>query len=95
MSHYFHPTAFTDKVLAVLGPRFLGPLAIIRIWRFCLFYVMAELSARFCFGDFANQVYLFFLYFLHLFFTCLFNFYLFYLEVWSCSVSPEIDIGVF
>jgi len=43
MSHYFHPTAFTDKLLATLGPRFLGPLAIIRIWSFCLFYVMAEL----------------------------------------------------
>ncbi|CAL5373555.1 unnamed protein product [Camellia sinensis] len=43
LSHYFHPTALADKLLATLGPRFLGPLAIIRIWSFCLFYVMAEL----------------------------------------------------
>jgi AAA family ATP:ADP antiporter len=43
MSHYFHPTALADKLLATLGPRFLGPLAIMRIWSFCLFYVMAEL----------------------------------------------------
>ncbi|CAH2041875.1 unnamed protein product [Thlaspi arvense] len=45
LSHYFHPTALADKLLAMLGPRFQGPLAIIRIWSFCLFYVMAELWA--------------------------------------------------
>ncbi|EOY26596.1 TLC ATP/ADP transporter isoform 2 [Theobroma cacao] len=43
LSNYIHPQALSDKLLAVLGPRFLGPLAIMRIWSFCLFYVMAEL----------------------------------------------------
>ncbi|PIN07576.1 hypothetical protein CDL12_19859 [Handroanthus impetiginosus] len=43
LSNYFHPTALADKLLNILGPRFLGPLAILRIWSFCLFYVMAEL----------------------------------------------------
>ncbi|GAB2233388.1 hypothetical protein Droror1_Dr00002610 [Drosera rotundifolia] len=43
LSNYFHPTALADKLLAVLGPRFLSPLAIMRIWSFCLFYVLAEL----------------------------------------------------
>ncbi|XP_038993355.1 ADP,ATP carrier protein 1, chloroplastic-like [Hibiscus syriacus] len=43
LSNYIHPQALADKLLAVLGPRFLGPLAIFRIWSFCLFYVMAEL----------------------------------------------------
>ncbi|RWW78891.1 hypothetical protein BHE74_00012870 [Ensete ventricosum] len=38
-----HPTALSDKLLAALGPSFLGPVAILRIWSFCLFYVMAEL----------------------------------------------------
>ncbi|XP_047316943.1 plastidic ATP/ADP-transporter-like [Impatiens glandulifera] len=60
LSHYFHPTAFTDNLLAVLGPRFLGPLAIIRIWSFCLFYVMAELwgsvVVSVLFWGFANQI---------------------------------------
>ncbi|XAR50589.1 hypothetical protein NMG60_11004948 [Bertholletia excelsa] len=60
LSHYFHPTAFADKLLAMLGPRFLGPLAIIRIWSFCLFYVMAELWGSVVisvlFWGFANQI---------------------------------------
>ncbi|KAF5935857.1 hypothetical protein HYC85_026986 [Camellia sinensis] len=60
MSHYFHPTDFTDKLLATLGPRFLGPIAIIRIWSFCLFYVMAELwgsvVVSVLFWGFANQI---------------------------------------
>jgi AAA family ATP:ADP antiporter len=60
MSHYFHPTAFTDKLLATLGPRFLGPIAIIRIWSFCLFYVMAELwgsvVVSVLFWGLANQI---------------------------------------
>nr|CAD1843015.1 unnamed protein product [Ananas comosus var. bracteatus] len=38
-----HPTALADRLLAKLGPSFLGPVAILRIWSFCLFYVMAEL----------------------------------------------------
>ncbi|XP_065865754.1 plastidic ATP/ADP-transporter [Euphorbia lathyris] len=43
LSNHLHPQAFADKLLNVLGPRFLGPIAIMRIWSFCLFYVMAEL----------------------------------------------------
>ncbi|KAK6153684.1 hypothetical protein DH2020_013323 [Rehmannia glutinosa] len=60
MSHYFHPTALADKLLSILGPRFLGPLAIMRIWSFCLFYVMAELwgsvVVSVLFWGFANQI---------------------------------------
>ncbi|KMZ64918.1 hypothetical protein ZOSMA_344G00080 [Zostera marina] len=43
LSSTIHPTALADKLLAALGPSFLGPVAILRIWSFCLFYVMAEL----------------------------------------------------
>ncbi|EPS64663.1 hypothetical protein M569_10117 [Genlisea aurea] len=60
MSHYFHPTDLADKLLNALGPRFLGPLAILRIWSFCLFYVMAELWGSVVisvlFWGFANQI---------------------------------------
>lgn len=60
LSNYFHPTAFADKLLNTLGPRFLGPIAILRIWSFCLFYVMAELwgsvVVSVLFWGFANQV---------------------------------------
>ncbi|WOH09817.1 hypothetical protein DCAR_0729276 [Daucus carota subsp. sativus] len=60
LSGYFHPTALADKLLASLGPRFLGPLAILRIWSFCLFYVMAELwgsvVVSVLFWGFANQI---------------------------------------
>ncbi|CAA2999237.1 plastidic ATP ADP-transporter-like [Olea europaea subsp. europaea] len=60
LSHYFHPTALADKLLNLLGPRFLGPLAIMRIWSFCLFYVMAELWGSVVisvlFWGFANQI---------------------------------------
>ncbi|CAL1377814.1 unnamed protein product [Linum trigynum] len=60
LSHYIHPHAFADKLLNVLGPRFLGPLAIMRIWSFCLFYVMAELwgsvVVSVLFWGFANQI---------------------------------------
>ena len=60
LNGYFHPTALADKLLAALGPRFLGPLAILRIWSFCLFYVMAELwgsvVVSVLFWGFANQV---------------------------------------
>ena len=55
-----HPTALADKLLAALGPSFLGPVAILRIWSFCLFYVMAELWGSVVisvlFWGFANQV---------------------------------------
>lgn len=60
LSNYIHPEAFADKLLNVLGPRFLGPLAIMRIWSFCLFYVMAELWGSVVisvlFWGFANQI---------------------------------------
>ncbi|KAL3840935.1 hypothetical protein ACJIZ3_025526 [Penstemon smallii] len=60
LSNYFHPTALADKLLNSLGPRFLGPLAILRIWSFCLFYVMAELwgsvVVSVLFWGFANQI---------------------------------------
>ena len=60
LSNYFHPTALADKLLNILGPRFLGPIAIMRIWSFCLFYVMAELWGSVVisvlFWGFANQV---------------------------------------
>ena len=60
LSNYIHPEAFADKLLNILGPRFLGPLAIMRIWSFCLFYVMAELWGSVVisvlFWGFANQV---------------------------------------
>ncbi|CAL9771850.1 unnamed protein product [Musa acuminata subsp. burmannicoides] len=55
-----HPTALSDKLLAALGPSFLGPVAILRIWSFCLFYVMAELWGSVVisvlFWGFANQI---------------------------------------
>lgn len=60
LNEYFHPTALADKLLSAWGPRFLGPLAILRIWSFCLFYVMAELwgsvVVSVLFWGFANQV---------------------------------------
>ncbi|KZV19823.1 plastidic ATP/ADP-transporter-like [Dorcoceras hygrometricum] len=59
-SQYVHPTALADNLLNTLGPRFLGPLAILRIWSFCLFYVMAELWGSVVisvlFWGFANQI---------------------------------------
>ncbi|CAL9102237.1 ADP,ATP carrier protein 1 [Musa troglodytarum] len=55
-----HPIALSDKLLAALGPSFLGPVAILRIWSFCLFYVMAELWGSVVisvlFWGFANQI---------------------------------------
>lgn len=55
-----HPTALADSLLQSLGPSFLGPVAILRIWTFCLFYVMAELwgsvVVSVLFWGFANQI---------------------------------------
>ncbi|KAI5055097.1 hypothetical protein GOP47_0030242 [Adiantum capillus-veneris] len=55
-----HPTALADSLLKALGPSFLGPVAILRIWTFCLFYVMAELwgsvVVSVLFWGFANQI---------------------------------------
>ncbi|KAK4754289.1 hypothetical protein SAY87_002393 [Trapa incisa] len=60
LSNYIHPQALADRLLDMLGPRFLGPLAIMRIWSFCLFYVMAELWGSavisVLFWGFANQI---------------------------------------
>ncbi|KAL1203531.1 ADP,ATP carrier protein 2 [Cardamine amara subsp. amara] len=60
LSNLIHPEALADKLLAILGPRFMGPLAILRIWSFCLFYVMAELwgsvVVSVLFWGFANQI---------------------------------------
>ncbi|KAL6842712.1 hypothetical protein ACP4OV_027556 [Aristida adscensionis] len=59
LRNVIHPTALADKLLAALGPSFLGPVAILRIWSFCLFYVMAELWGSVVisvlFWGFANQ----------------------------------------
>lgn len=60
LSGVIHPTALADKLVAALGPSFVGPVAILRIWSFCLFYVMAELWGSVVisvlFWGFANQV---------------------------------------
>ncbi|KAJ6842090.1 ADP,ATP carrier protein 2, chloroplastic [Iris pallida] len=60
LSAAIHPTALADRLLAALGPSFLGPVAILRIWSFCLFYVMAELwgsvVVSVLFWGFANQI---------------------------------------
>ncbi|XP_062216629.1 plastidic ATP/ADP-transporter-like [Phragmites australis] len=60
LRNIIHPTALADKLLAALGPSFLGPVAILRIWSFCLFYVMAELWGSVVisvlFWGFANQI---------------------------------------
>lgn len=37
------PAEWSQNLLEQMGPRFAGPIAIIRNWTFCLFYVMAEL----------------------------------------------------
>ncbi|PIA31630.1 hypothetical protein AQUCO_04900140v1 [Aquilegia coerulea] len=55
-----HPSAFADRLLEILGPNFLGPIAILRIWSFCIFYVMAELwgsvVVSLLFWGYANQI---------------------------------------
>eukprot|EP00262_Sarcandra_glabra_P007277 TRINITY_DN1997_c0_g1_i1.p1 TRINITY_DN1997_c0_g1~~TRINITY_DN1997_c0_g1_i1.p1 ORF type:complete len:657 (-),score=121.10 TRINITY_DN1997_c0_g1_i1:372-2342(-) len=60
LSSVIHPIALADRLLEALGPSFLGPVAILRIWSFCLFYVMAELWGSVVisvlFWGFANQI---------------------------------------
>eukprot|EP00475_Leptophrys_vorax_P003637 TRINITY_DN12139_c0_g1_i1.p1 TRINITY_DN12139_c0_g1~~TRINITY_DN12139_c0_g1_i1.p1 ORF type:complete len:624 (+),score=75.03 TRINITY_DN12139_c0_g1_i1:100-1872(+) len=55
-----HPTAFAERLLEVAGPRFMGPISILRNWSYCLFYVMAELwgsvVVSVLFWGFANQI---------------------------------------
>jgi ATP/ADP translocase len=54
------PAAFCENLLEQAGPRFAGPIAILRNWTYCLFYVMAELwgsvVVSVLFWGFANQV---------------------------------------
>lgn len=51
---------YCTKLLEQSGPRFAGPIAILRNWTYCLFYVMAELwgsvVVSVLFWGFANQV---------------------------------------
>lgn len=60
LKNVLHPTGLADKLLQMLGPSFLGPIAILRIWTFCVFYVMAELwgsvVVSVLFWGFANQI---------------------------------------
>jgi AAA family ATP:ADP antiporter len=55
-----HPNSFCDWIQEVLGDRSLGPVAMIRLWTFSLFYLMAELWGSvvlsLLFWSFANQV---------------------------------------
>lgn len=55
-----HPTELCEKLLAQWGDRFAGPIAIVRNWTYCLFYVMAELwgsvVVSVLFWGFANQI---------------------------------------
>ena len=54
------PTEFCEDLLASSGVRFAGPIAILRNWTYCLFYVMAELwgsvVVSVLFWGFANQI---------------------------------------
>mmetsp|Transcript_22221 Transcript_22221/g.48531 ORF Transcript_22221/g.48531 Transcript_22221/m.48531 type:complete len:578 (+) Transcript_22221:158-1891(+) len=60
MRDALHPTAFCQDLLEKVGARFAGPIAILRNWTFCLFYVMAELwgsvVVSVLFWGFANQI---------------------------------------
>jgi AAA family ATP:ADP antiporter len=55
-----HPTAYCENLLETMGARFTGPIAILRNWTYCLFYVMAELwgsvVVSVLFWGFANQI---------------------------------------
>jgi len=55
-----HPNNFCDWLLSVIGNRFSAPVAILRNWSYCLFYVMAELwgsvVVSVLFWGFANQI---------------------------------------
>lgn len=54
------PAAFCENLLQTAGVRFAGPIAILRNWTYCLFYVMAELwgsvVVSVLFWGFANQI---------------------------------------
>ena len=55
-----HPTAYCENLLETMGVRFAGPIAIVRNWTYCLFYVMAELwgsvVVSVLFWGLANQI---------------------------------------
>lgn len=55
-----HPTEYCEKLLETAGIRFAGPIAIVRNWTYCLFYVMAELwgsvVVSVLFWGLANQI---------------------------------------
>jgi AAA family ATP:ADP antiporter len=55
-----HPNGFCDYLLETLPGSFLGPVAMIRLWSFSIFYLMAELWGSvvlsLLFWSFANQV---------------------------------------
>jgi AAA family ATP:ADP antiporter len=55
-----HPTVWCQNLLESAGPRWAGPIAILRNWTYCLFYVMAELwgsvVVSVLFWGFANQI---------------------------------------
>jgi AAA family ATP:ADP antiporter len=60
MKDYLHPNSFCDWLLEVLPRSCLGPVAMIRLWTFSIFYLMAELwgsvIVSLSFWGFANQV---------------------------------------
>jgi AAA family ATP:ADP antiporter len=60
MKDIIHPNAFCDWLLEMLPSSFLGPVAMINLWSFSLFYLMAELWGSvvlsLLFWSFANQV---------------------------------------
>jgi AAA family ATP:ADP antiporter len=60
MQTYLHPTEYCKDLLLSAGERWAGPIAILRNWTYCLFYVMAELwgsvVVSVCFWGFANQI---------------------------------------
>ena len=60
LKEVLHPTAWCDWVISIIGERFSAPIAILRNWTFCLFYVMAELwgsvVVSVLFWGFANQI---------------------------------------
>merc|ERR1712216_1101322 len=57
---FLHPTEFCVDLLEKLGPKFMRPLAILRNWTYCAFYVAAELwgsvVVSVLFWGFANQI---------------------------------------
>jgi len=57
---YIHPNSFCDYLLEVLPASFMGPVAMVRLWTFSIFYLMAELWGSvvlsLLFWSFANQV---------------------------------------